>query len=75
MATPVERRICPDTVRVFGSGREHFATPNLTSIQTDSYAAFLQESAEPTKRKDQGLEGVLREIFPVESYDKQVNLE
>ncbi len=27
------------------------------------------------KRKDQGIEGVLREIFPVESYDKTLRLE
>ena len=27
------------------------------------------------KRKDQGIEGVLREIFPIESYDKSVRLE
>jgi DNA-directed RNA polymerase subunit beta len=75
MATPVQRRIYPENVRVFGSGREHFATPNLTSIQTDSYASFLQEDLTSDKRKAQGLESVLREIFPIESYDKQVNVE
>ena len=75
MATPAQRRIYPEQVRVFGSGREHFSTPNLTSIQTDSYASFLQEDAASDKRKDQGLESVLKEIFPIESYDKQVSLE
>ena len=75
MATPVQRRIMPQEVRLFGSRREDYATPNLTGIQTDSYAAFLQEESEPEKRKDQGLESVLREIFPIESYDKQINLE
>ena len=75
MATPIQRRICPPDIRVFGTGREHFSTPDLTSIQTESYAAFLQENADPGKRKDQGLESVLREIFPIESYDKQVSLE
>ena len=29
----------------------------------------------PSKRKDQGLESVLREIFPIESYDKQISLD
>ncbi len=29
----------------------------------------------PAKRKDQGIEGVLREIFPIESYDKTLRLE
>ena len=75
MATPVQRRIYPPNVRVFGSGREHFPIPDLTSIQTASYATFLQEDSPIEKRKDQGLEGVLREIFPIESYDKQINLQ
>ena len=29
----------------------------------------------PQKRKDDGIEGVLREIFPIESYDKTLRLE
>ena len=74
MATPVQRRIIPRDVRTFGTGRIHHPTPNLTSIQTESYAAFLQEDAPIDKRKDQGLESVLREIFPIESYDKTINL-
>jgi DNA-directed RNA polymerase subunit beta len=75
MATPVQRRIHPDERRVFGSGRASYETSNLTGIQTDSYAAFLQESVAPDKRKDHGLESVMREIFPVESYDKQTTLD
>ena len=75
MATPAQRRIIPSEVRVFGSRRDDYATPNLTGIQTDSYAAFLQEETDSDKRKDHGLESVLREIFPIESYDKQINLE
>ena len=75
MATAAERRLSPSQVRRFGSGRESFATPDLTQIQTVSYAAFLQEHLASEKRKDQGLEGVMREIFPIESYDKQIKLE
>ncbi|MCA9189243.1 MAG: DNA-directed RNA polymerase subunit beta, partial [Planctomycetales bacterium] len=75
MATPVQRRISPREVRNFGSGRSKQETPDLTGIQTNSYAAFLQDSASADKRKNQGLESVLREIFPIESYDKQINLE
>jgi len=48
---------------------------DLTEIQTRSYAAFLQHEVLWQERKDQGLEGVLREIFPVESYDKSLRLE
>ena len=75
MATPEQRRLEPQEIRRFGSGREPFVTPDLTTIQTVSYRAFLQDDAPHDKRKDQGLEGVLREIFPIESYDKQISLQ
>src|SRR5689334_10217175 len=75
MAIPAERRLKPAEVRRFGSGREAQIIPDLTIIQTDSYKAFLQDEMPQEKRKDQGLEGVLREIFPIESYDKTIKLE
>ena len=75
MAISAQRRLSPKETRRFGSGREDFPTPDLTRIQTASYEEFLQADVPPEKRKDQGLEGVLREIFPIESYDKNVRLE
>lgn len=75
MATPVERRLRPKEVRRFGSGNKAPFIPDLTEIQTRSYAAFLQEEVHSEKRKGQGLEAVLREIFPIESYDKQIKLD
>ncbi|HHK42882.1 MAG TPA: DNA-directed RNA polymerase subunit beta, partial [Planctomycetaceae bacterium] len=75
MAISAQRRLSPQETRRFGSGREDFPTPDLTRIQTASYEEFLQADVPPEKRKDQGLEGVLREIFPIESYDKNVRLE
>ncbi len=75
MATPTQRRLQPSQTRRFGSGRESFPIPDLTRIQTQSYALFLQEDVVPARRKDQGLESVLREIFPIESYDKQIRLD
>ena len=61
---------------MFGSGRKSYAIPDLTQIQTASYEKFLQYDApSSTKRKNEGLEGVLREIFPIESYDKTIKLE
>ncbi len=75
MATPTIRRLEPTDVRYFGSGRDYPAPPDLTQIQTASYDDFLQHDIAHEKRKDQGIESVLREIFPIESYDKQTKLE
>ncbi len=75
MSIPAQRRLKPKDIRRFGSGREAQSIPDLTTIQTTSYARFLQAEGLAEKRKDHGLEGVLREIFPIESYDKQIKLE
>ena len=44
-------------------------------MQTKSYDRFLQYGVPQEKREWMGLEGVLREIFPIESYDKTLALE
>jgi DNA-directed RNA polymerase subunit beta len=75
MATSAVRRLQPSEIRHFGSRRISQSIPDLTEIQTRFYDAFLQYDVPAAKRKDQGIEGVLREIFPVESYDKTVKLE
>jgi len=75
MATTTKRRLETHVIRRFGSDEETFKLPDLTELQTRSYAAFLQENSAPLERADQGLEGVLREIFPVASYDGNTTLE
>ena len=75
MATTAQRRLAPAEIRRFGSLRPPHVIPDLTRIQTHSYEAFLQYQIPWEKRKDQGIESVLREIFPVESYDKTLRLE
>ena len=75
MATRAVRRLQPTEVRHFGSRRASHAIPDLTEIQTRFYDRFLQYDVAPNKRKDEGIEGVLREIFPIESYDKTVKIE
>src|SRR3954470_10669125 len=74
MAVTARRRLETSTTRRFGSGRTPYSIPDLTEIQTKSYARFLQYDTTSDKRKDDGLEGVLREIFPIESYDKKLQL-
>ncbi len=75
MATRAVRRLQPTEVRHFGSRRASHSIPDLTEIQTRFYDAFLQYDVPSSKRKDHGIEGVLREIFPIESYDKTVKIE
>jgi DNA-directed RNA polymerase subunit beta len=61
--------------RHFGEFRSPLAVPNLTDIQTASYAEFLQENVPFNQRSDAGLEAILRETFPIYSFDKTVSLE
>ena len=75
MATTSRRRLEPTSVRHFGTGLGNFELPDLTALQTASYADFLQEDSDPLKRKDHGLESVMREIFPIASYDGNTTLE
>ncbi len=69
------RRILPGKKRNFGRIADEFPVPDLTQIQTRSYERFLQADPPDNKREESGLEGVFREIFPIESYDKTLKLE
>jgi DNA-directed RNA polymerase subunit beta len=75
MATSAERRLRPQEIKRFGQTKEYYTIPSLTDIQTRGYDTFLQLDVPTEKRKDHGIEGVLREIFPVESYDKTLKLD
>ncbi|MCA9042458.1 MAG: DNA-directed RNA polymerase subunit beta, partial [Planctomycetaceae bacterium] len=75
MPNPAERIIPTNEVRNFGKLECDFELSDLTRIQTESYARFLQYGKGPGERKPEGLEEVLQEIFPIESYDGQYRLE
>ncbi len=75
MPIPATRIIRPEQTRNFGRFGDAVEVPGLTDVQTRSYDRFLQLDVAPDKREPIGLEGVLREIFPIESYDKTINLE
>ncbi len=75
MATTAERRLMPEEARFFGTTQVPHTIPDLTDIQTRRYEEFLQYEVPSHKHKDQGVEGVLREIFPIEGYDKTLRLE
>src|SRR4051794_31185798 len=75
MSIPSRRTISPEADRNFGRFGDAIDVPPLTDVQTRSYDRFLQLDVPLEKRDSSGLEGVLREIFPIESYDKKLSLE
>ncbi|MBK8098913.1 MAG: DNA-directed RNA polymerase subunit beta [Planctomycetes bacterium] len=60
---------------VYGRYRSVAEIPDLVEMQTKSYRDFLQPELAPNKRKVEGLEALLREVFPIYSYDKTLCLE
>ena len=62
------------TVRNFSRVGDAIPMPRLDTIQTISYARFLQEDSRPHKREVGGLQGLLKEVFPIESYDGNLEL-
>src|SRR5438128_1293303 len=75
MPIPAQRAMKPEQVRNFGRIGDAIEVPPLTDVQIRSYDRFLQLDTPPEKRSPTGLEGVLREIFPIESYDKTISLD
>jgi len=59
----------------FGKIKEVIEPPNLLEIQSDSYVDFLQIGTAPDKRKNEGLQAVFKEVFPIESYDGNIMLD
>jgi DNA-directed RNA polymerase subunit beta len=64
----------PQTIRRYGQGRDAIEVPDLMELQIDAYRRFLQAERHYSDREDVGLEAILREIFPITSYDTKVTL-
>jgi DNA-directed RNA polymerase subunit beta len=64
-----------NTIKRFGKVTEVMSPPNLMELQTKSYHRFLQADIPPDEREDWGLQRILNEIFPVESYEGSNRLE
>ncbi len=62
-------------IRDFSRHGDAIEIPDLIEIQTKSYARFLQADKLPAERAAMGLEGLLSEVFPIESYDGNMKLE
>ncbi len=64
------------SVRDFSKRGDAIAVPRLTEVQQDAYLRFLQLAASHDGRDPAiGLESLLREVFPIASYDGTMRLE
>jgi len=64
------------TVRDYSKRGDAVTVPNLVSVQQKAYERFLQlEKAVGERVPDMGLESLLHEVFPIVSYDENMQLE
>ena len=68
-------RVQTHETRDFSKRGDAMPVPNLIEVQRAAYNRFLQKDVDPTKRKNEGLESLLREVFPIESYDGALKLD
>jgi len=59
----------------FAKIKEVYGLPNLLDVQLDTYREFLQMDVPAGEKKNQGLQEVFGEIFPIENSDRSVKLE
>ncbi len=62
-------------IRNYGNVEDVIEIQNLVQIQTKAYRDFLQADVPASKRKNYGIETILREIFPVSNYDGTLSLD
>ena len=65
----------PQENRHYGKAHHAAYVSDLATLQRRFYDDFLQADATSSGRKNKGLEALLREFFPVDSYDHQYLLE
>ncbi|GJQ28274.1 MAG: DNA-directed RNA polymerase subunit beta [Phycisphaerae bacterium] len=64
------------SIRNFAKRGDAVPVPDLTKVQADGYERFLQFDKSPEERDPTlGLEALLREVYPIESYDGTMKLE
>ncbi len=59
----------------FGRIEEILEVPNLIDIQVRSYETFLQEEVSPENRKNYGLQGAFKSVFPISDFSGKCSLE
>jgi DNA-directed RNA polymerase subunit beta len=59
----------------FGKRQSVLEVPNLLQTQIKSYAEFLQLETKLDERRERGLHGALKSVFPIVSYSRNAALE
>ena len=59
----------------FGKRPQVLDIPYLLAIQLESYRDFLQDGIPVDERKDKGLHGAFKSVFPIVSYNNYVDLD
>ncbi|MBQ9594257.1 MAG: hypothetical protein IJR35_00175, partial [Synergistaceae bacterium] len=59
----------------FGRAHDVIEMPDMIEVQRASYRWFYQDDVDPDSRASQGLQELLEEVFPIESYDGNFALE
>ncbi len=59
----------------YGSKLDAVEMPNLLDVQLKSYEHFLQQNTLPEKRKNQGLQQIFNDIFPVTDVKENHSME
>src|SRR5712692_807173 len=61
--------------RSFGKIKKIIDIPNLIEIKKRSYQEFLQADVAAEERKDEGLQGVFKSVFPIKDFNETASLE
>jgi len=61
--------------RNFGRIKKIIEIPNLIEIQKRSYDEFLQRTVASSERREMGLQGVFRSVFPIKDFNETSSLE
>jgi DNA-directed RNA polymerase subunit beta len=59
----------------FGKIKSILEIPDLIDVQRDSYERFLQKNVPPAERKDVGLQGAFKSVFPIHDLNRTCSLE
>ncbi|MBI4574754.1 MAG: DNA-directed RNA polymerase subunit beta [Planctomycetes bacterium] len=61
--------------RFYGQVKEILPVPSLMDLQIKSFDRFLQRDLPAADRESLGLQGLIKEVFPIKSYDGSLTLE